>query len=83
MLCLYLDEQNLQYLSKPGARPYCSAQPQGVSVPDYEDWCPFSEKELREKYQPTLGKSFWDKYAPRRGCSVVQEPNEPILESSF
>lgn len=72
-----------QYLAKPGARPYCSAQPQGVSVPDYEDWCPFEDKELREKHKPTLGKSFWDKYAPRRGCSVVSESNEPISESSF
>lgn len=32
-----------QYLAKPGSRPYCSAQPQGVSVPDYDEWCPFPE----------------------------------------
>jgi peptide-methionine (S)-S-oxide reductase len=73
-----------QYLAKPGARPYCSAQPQGVSVPEYEEWCPFPEgSDLREKHKPTLPKSFWDKYAPRRGCSVVSEPNDLIKESTF
>lgn len=73
-----------QYLAKPGSRPYCSAQPQGVSVPDYDEWCPFPEgSELREKHRPTLPKSFWDKYAPRRGCSVISEPNEPIKEDAF
>merc|ERR1711865_429113 len=43
-----------QYLAKPGARPYCSAQPQGVSLPDYDEWCPFPEGDLKEKHRPTL-----------------------------
>jgi peptide-methionine (S)-S-oxide reductase len=73
-----------QYLSKPGSRPYCSAQPQGVSVPEYDEWCPFPEgSELREKYRPTLPPSFWNKNAPSRGCSVVNAPNEPIKEDSY
>lgn len=73
-----------QYLAKPGSRPYCSAQPQGVSVPEYDEWCPFPEgSDLREKHRPTLPKSFWSKYAPKRGCSVISEPNEPIKEDAF
>ena len=29
-----------QYLAKQGARPYCSAQPQGVSLSPFETWAP-------------------------------------------
>jgi len=72
-----------QYLSKPGARPYCSAQPRGVSVPSYDDWCPFADADLKEKHRPKLTDEFWKKYAPKRGCSVVSEPNEPIQENSY
>eukprot|EP00534_Pseudo-nitzschia_fraudulenta_P000978 CAMPEP_0201116212 /NCGR_PEP_ID=MMETSP0850-20130426/559_1 /ASSEMBLY_ACC=CAM_ASM_000622 /TAXON_ID=183588 /ORGANISM="Pseudo-nitzschia fraudulenta, Strain WWA7" /LENGTH=320 /DNA_ID=CAMNT_0047380241 /DNA_START=23 /DNA_END=985 /DNA_ORIENTATION=+ len=72
-----------QYLAKPGARPYCSAQPQGVALPSYDDWCPFDSEELKEKHRPKLPESFWAKHAPKRGCSVVSEPNEPISESSY
>eukprot|EP00980_Cylindrotheca_fusiformis_P002348 scaffold543_cov119-Cylindrotheca_fusiformis.AAC.15 len=82
-LWYFAEAYHQQYLAKPGSRPYCSAQPQGVSLPEYDEWCPFPEGELREKHRPTLPKSFWDKYAPRRGCSVVQESNEPISESSY
>lgn len=83
-LWYFAEAYHQQYLAKPGSRPYCSAQPQGVSVPDYDEWCPFPEgSELREKYRPTLPKSFWDKYAPKRGCSVISEPNEPIMEDAF
>mmetsp|Transcript_26907 Transcript_26907/g.59070 ORF Transcript_26907/g.59070 Transcript_26907/m.59070 type:complete len:323 (-) Transcript_26907:307-1275(-) len=73
-----------QYLAKPGARPYCSAQPQGVSVPGYDEWCPFPKgSELADKHAPKLPESFWAKHAPKRGCSVVSESNEPISESSY
>ena len=83
-LWYFAEAYHQQYLSKPGSRPYCSAQPQGVSLPDYDEWCPFPEgSELREKHRPTLPESFWKRHAPKRGCSVVQEPNEPILESSY
>mmetsp|Transcript_3832 Transcript_3832/g.4514 ORF Transcript_3832/g.4514 Transcript_3832/m.4514 type:complete len:336 (-) Transcript_3832:200-1207(-) len=64
-----------QYLAKPGARPYCSAQPQGVALAPFEEWCP---KDLVEKYKPTLPDEFWKTHAPQKGCSVVNSPNEPI-----
>ena len=80
----FAEPYHQQYLAKPGSRPYCSAQPQGVSLPDYDEWCPFPEgSELREKHRPTLPDSFWKKYAPKRGCSVVQEKNDPIPEGSY
>lgn len=40
-----------QYLAKPGARPYCSAQPQCVSLPPFESWAP---AELHAKHAPKL-----------------------------
>lgn len=83
-LWYFAEAYHQQYLSKPGSRPYCSAQPQGVALPDYDEWCPFPEgSELREKHRPTLPDTFWKKYAPKRGCSVVQEPNEPIAVGSY
>ena len=69
-----------QYLAKPGSRPYCSAQPQGVSLPDFESWAP---ADLKEKHAPKLPEAFWKKHAPKRGCSVVQESNEPISTNSY
>lgn len=83
-LWYFAEPYHQQYLAKPMARPYCSAQPQGVELPPYDSWCPFPEgSELREKYRPTLPESFWKQYGPRRGCSVVTESNEPIAEGSF
>lgn len=82
-LWFFAEPYHQQYLAKPGARPYCSAQPQGVPLPDYEEWCPFDDEALKEKHRPTLPPSFWAKYAPKRGCSVVSEPNTPISESSY
>eukprot|EP00566_Odontella_aurita_P015810 CAMPEP_0113539418 /NCGR_PEP_ID=MMETSP0015_2-20120614/7905_1 /TAXON_ID=2838 /ORGANISM="Odontella" /LENGTH=288 /DNA_ID=CAMNT_0000439091 /DNA_START=186 /DNA_END=1052 /DNA_ORIENTATION=+ /assembly_acc=CAM_ASM_000160 len=79
-LWYYAEPYHQQYLSKPGARPYCSAQPQGVSLADFNSWCP---EELKEKHAPTLPEAFWNKYGPKRGCSVVQEPNEPIAVGSW
>ena len=74
--CFYYGENyHQQYLAKPGARPYCSAQPQGVSMPPFEQWCP---KELQEKHAPKLPEAFWKKHAPGKGCRVVMAPNEPI-----
>ena len=64
-----------QYLAKPGARPYCSAQPQGVSLPPFESWAPAG---LAEKHAPKLPEAFWSAHAPGRGCRVVAAPNEPI-----
>ena len=69
-----------QYLAKPGSRPYCSAQPHGVPLADFNNWCP---EDLKEKHKPTLPDSFWKKYAPKKFCSVVKEPNEPIDPNSY
>ena len=56
-LWYFAEPYHQQYLAKPGARPYCSAQPQGVSVPDYDEWCPFPEgSDLREKHRPTVSE---------------------------
>lgn len=73
-LWYYAEAYHQQYLAKPGARPYCSAQPQGVSLPKFEDWAP---PDLTH-HAPKLPEEFWSEYAPQRGCSVVNSPNEPI-----
>jgi len=79
-LWYFAEPYHQQYLAKPGSRPYCSAQPQGVALADFETWAPAS---LKEKHAPKLPPSFWAKYAPKRFCSVVQEPNEPIEVGTF
>jgi len=70
----YGEDYHQQYLAKPGARPYCSAQPQVVSLPAFESWAPES---LHEKYAPTLPEEFWKKHGPTPHC-VIQSPNELI-----
>ena len=79
-LWYFAEPYHQQYLAKPGSRPYCSAQPQGVSLPPFESWAP---EDLVEKYKPTLPESFWAKHGPKRGCSIVRFDNEPISESSY
>jgi len=79
-LWYFAEPYHQQYLAKPGARPYCSAQPQGVSLPSFETWAP---EDLQEKYKPALPEAFWKSHGPRRGCSVVRFDNEPIAESSY
>ena len=63
-----------RYLAKPGARPYCSAQPQCVSLPPFEEWAP---KELQEKHAPKLPEAFWAKHGPKPHC-VIRSPHEPF-----
>ena len=79
-LWYFAEPYHQQYLAKPGARPYCSAQPQGVSLASFESWCP---ADLVDKYKPQLPESFWKKHGPVRGCSVVRFDNEPIDENSY
>jgi len=74
------EKYHQQYLAKPGSRPYCSAQPQGVALAPFEEWAP---EGLKEKHAPTLPEAFWQKYAPKKGCSVVKEPDEPIAPDSW
>jgi peptide-methionine (S)-S-oxide reductase len=63
-----------QYLAKPGARPYCSAQPQVVSLPPFEQWAPAS---LKDTHAPKLPDAFWTKHGPTPHC-VIRSPNAPI-----
>ena len=72
----FAEQYHQQYLAKPGARPYCSAQPQGIDLAPFAEWCP---ADLQEKYAPKLPDVFWDREKPRRGCSVVNSPNEPVV----
>ena len=63
-----------QYLAKPGSRPYCSAQPQCVSLPKFEEWAP---EDLQEKHAPKLPEAFWKTHGPKPHC-VIMSPNEPF-----
>ncbi|CAJ1360814.1 unnamed protein product [Effrenium voratum] len=71
----YAEDYHQQYLAKPRARPYCSAQPQVVPLPSFESWCP---EDLQEKYRPKLPEEFWQQHGPSPHC-VIMAPNEPIL----
>lgn len=75
----YGEDHHQQYLAKPGARPYCSAQPQCVSLPPFEQWCP---KALQEKYAPKLSEEFWKQHSPSPHC-VIKSPNTPISWSQL
>uniref|UniRef100_A0A7S1BFH6 peptide-methionine (S)-S-oxide reductase n=1 Tax=Corethron hystrix TaxID=216773 RepID=A0A7S1BFH6_9STRA len=79
-LWYFAEKYHQQYLATPGARPYCSAKPQGVSLADYETWVP---ADLKDKHTPTLSESFWKVHGPKKGCSVVQQRNEPIVVGSY
>jgi len=70
----YAEDYHQQYLAKPQARPYCSAQPQCVSLPPFETWAPAG---LEEKHAPKLSEDFWKAHAPSPHC-VVKAPNKPI-----
>lgn len=63
----YAEDYHQQYLAKPNARPYCSAQPTGVNFPD--DW-------LRAN-GAKFGPGFRKEYGPRPGCTIGF-PNAPV-----
>jgi hypothetical protein len=66
-----------QYLAKPGARPYCSAQPLGVQLPAYTlDPDAWSGSE-RLRLAPKLPEAFWRAHAPTPGCALAT-PDEPL-----
>ena len=67
-----------QYLAKPGARPYCSAQPQCVSLPPFESWAPAG----LEHHAPKLPEAFWKRHGPTPHC-VINSPNAPIANGDW
>jgi len=77
--CFYFGEDyHQQYLAKPGARPYCSAQPRVVSLPPFEEWAPPG----LSHHAPKLPDNFWKVHGPTPHC-VIRSPNEPISPSSY
>lgn len=70
----YAEDYHQQYLAKPGSRPYCSAQPQEVSLPPFEQW---ASAQLRQRFRPRLGEDFWQEHSPKPH-SVVRAPHGPI-----
>jgi len=74
----YAEDYHQQYLAKPGARPYCSAQPQVVSLPPYESWVPGGlTDEQKALHAPKLPEEFWAQNGPSAG-SVIRSSNAPI-----
>ena len=73
-LFYYGEDYHQQYLAKPGARPYCSAQPRCVSLPPFESWCPPG----LEHHAPKLPEAFWAQHGPKPHC-VINSPDEPIV----
>jgi len=77
----YAEEYHQQYLAKPRARPYCSAQPQCVSLPPFAEWCP--SPELLERHSANmLPEQFWKKHGPTPHC-VIRSPDAPIVWPSL
>lgn len=69
----FAEDHHQQYLAKPGARPYCSAQPQCVSLPPFEEWAP----DGLDHHAPKLPEAFWKKHGPKPHC-VIRSPDAPI-----
>jgi len=68
----FAEDYMQQYLAKPGSRPYCSAQPQGVDLTDYSVWGP---SDVPEELKAKLPESYWKANAPSPHC-VLREPND-------
>jgi len=71
----YAENYHQQYLAKPMSRPYCSAQPSGISVPAFAEWGLSDMKE----YAPKLPDSYWDKYGPKPGCTIAGPNTQNVL----
>lgn len=74
----FAEDYHQQYLAKPGARPYCSAQPQCVSLPPFSEWAPAG----LEAHAPKLPEAFWTKHAPKPHC-VIRAPHAPFEEGDW
>lgn len=64
----FAEDYHQQYLAKPGARPYCSAEPTGTPLSNYDDWKP---EGLEGNHDPKLSEKYWKKHGPKEGCSLL------------
>eukprot|EP00931_Biecheleriopsis_adriatica_P004357 TRINITY_DN10603_c0_g1_i1.p1 TRINITY_DN10603_c0_g1~~TRINITY_DN10603_c0_g1_i1.p1 ORF type:complete len:300 (+),score=78.57 TRINITY_DN10603_c0_g1_i1:30-902(+) len=71
----YAEDYHQQYLAKPGSRPYCSAQPQQVSLPPFDQW---ASPALRQEFAAHLPEAFWAQHSPKPH-SVIRSPDSPII----
>eukprot|EP00238_Polyblepharides_amylifera_P015722 CAMPEP_0196579574 /NCGR_PEP_ID=MMETSP1081-20130531/22980_1 /TAXON_ID=36882 /ORGANISM="Pyramimonas amylifera, Strain CCMP720" /LENGTH=250 /DNA_ID=CAMNT_0041899201 /DNA_START=262 /DNA_END=1014 /DNA_ORIENTATION=- len=69
----YAEDYHQQYLAKPGARPYCSAQPTAVQL-GY-DWIP---GDMAAKHSPKIPEDFWPSKGPMPGCTI-SGPNSQFV----
>jgi len=71
----YAEDYHQQYLAKPRARQYCSAEPTGISLPAFDNW-PFegtAGAQAHAQLRPKLPEAFWATYD-----SSIRAPNEPV-----
>ena len=62
----FAEPYHQQYLAKPGSRPYCSAQPTGIPLPDHEG------------FHPLLPPAVWDAYDWSIPHCILRGENSPI-----
>ncbi len=84
----YAEAYHQQYLARPGSRPYCSAEPLGVSMPDFSTWGSKVVESLPADQAiivgpPKLPEKFWDKHAPKPYCSITKEKDSQIELSAL
>jgi peptide-methionine (S)-S-oxide reductase len=63
----FAEDYHQQYLARPGSRPYCSAQPQGVLLDDQWAGCDYK-----------LPKAVWSHYDWSISHCVLRGDNSPI-----
>ena len=63
----YAEDYHQQYLARPGSRPYCSAQPQGVLLDEQWAGCAFK-----------LPARVWSHYDWSINHCVLRGDNSPI-----
>ena len=71
------EDYHQQYLAKPGARMYCSAQPTGVALPAAAEWMP-SVSDANAAALPMLDAAFWKKHQHQKGVCNIGAPDTPI-----
>jgi peptide-methionine (S)-S-oxide reductase len=63
----FAERYHQQYLAKPGSRPYCSAQPTGVPLPEFEG------------FHPLLPPDVWTAYDWSIPHCILRGDNSPIV----